>query len=363
MANQPLRILEKKAKKMLWSLVGACAGKAPTPPDLPLDFTKINTVLVIRPDRLGDVVLSTPVYETLKYAFPHLNISVLADSNQAGLLEDNPNIDRVIAYNSKQPLVTFRQLRDEHFDLTFTLNKKFSATATFLSLCSDAKIRVGYDHPENAWSQNIRVSPEGPTHHETENNLQLLKSLGIQETQNQPRLYFNSVETQKVVDLIQKFRTPWDRPVILVKCGTRIAKWGWEWEKFQTVIEHLLKSETAHVWLVSGPGEEVELQTAVSKMKNKPLLLPLLTAKELALLIQECDVLLCNHTGIMHLASAVNKPVCVIFKHGEIKRWGPLNSDSIILEERGNDSLSSDTVLNAILKLLNTNSSFSSSNG
>jgi heptosyltransferase III len=356
MANLVLYTLEKKIKQVLWSLIGACAGKAPSPPDLPLDFTDIKTVLVIRPDRLGDVVLSTPIYETLKNAYPHLQISVLAETTQAGLLADNPNISQVLAFNPKLPLNSFRQLRDEHFDLTFTLNKKFSATATFLSLCSGAKIRVGYDHPENAWAHNIRIPVEGPPQHETENNLELLRALGIQEIHSQPHLYFNTTETQKVVDLMQQFRNPWDRPVVLVKCGTRVAKWGWHWEKFQTVIEHLLESEKAQVWLVNGPGEEEELKTAISKMNHKPQLLPLFTAKELALLIQECDVLLCNHTGIMHLASAVNKPVCVIFKHGEIKRWGPLNSGSIILEERGDDSLMPDTVLNAILEILSSNS-------
>jgi ADP-heptose:LPS heptosyltransferase len=72
--------------------------------------------------------------------------------------------------------------------------------------------------------------------------------------------------------------------------------------------------------------------------------------------MQECDVLLCNHTGIMHLASAVNKPVCVIFKHGEIKRWGPLNLSSVVLEERDDDSLSIDTVSNTLLKMLDTDS-------
>jgi ADP-heptose:LPS heptosyltransferase len=356
MANITLRSLEKQAKLTLWNLMGMCAGRASDPPDLPLDFSTIKTVLVIRPDRLGDVVLSTPVYETLKNAFPHLDITVVTESSQAGLLADNPNISRVLTYSPTQPLNIFRQLKEEHFNLTLTLNKKFSGTATFLSLCSDAKIRVGYDHPENAWSQNIRVSPDGPPRHETENNLELLRVLGIQEIHNKPQLYFNNTETQKIVRIIQQLRTPWDRPVILVKCGTRIAKWGWRWKKFKFVIEHLLKMEKAQVWLISGPGEETELQTAVSTMEYKPQLLPLLTAKELALLIQECNVLLCNHTGIMHLASAVDKPVCVIFKHGEVKRWGPLNSDSIVLEERDEDSLSPDTVLNAILEMLNTNS-------
>ena len=353
MANQVLHTIEKKAKQMLWNLVGACAGKAPNPPDLPLDFTGIQTVLVIRPDRLGDVVLSTPVYETLKKAFPHLHISVLAASAQAELLADNPNISQVFVFDPKQPLNVFRQLRDEQFDLALTLNKKFSATATFFTLCSGAKIRVGYNHPENAWAHNIRVSLEGPSRHESENNLDLLWTLGIEEIQSQPRLYFNSAETRKIADLMQQYRPTREQPVVMVKSGTRIAKWGWRWEKFQTVIERLLELDKAQVWLVNGPREEAELQTAIANMQRKPQLLPLLTAKELALLMQECDVLLCNHTGIMHLASAVDKPVCVIFKHGEIKRWGPLNSGSVVLEERDDDPLSPDTVLNTLLEMLN----------
>ena len=355
MVNQVLHTIEKKAKQMLGNLVAACAGKAPNPPDLPLDFTGIQTVLVIRPDRLGDVVLSTPVYETLKKAFPHLHISVLAASAQAELLADNPNISQVFVFDPKQPLNVFRQLRNEQFDLALTLNKKFSATATFFTLCSGAKIRVGYNHPENAWAHNIRVSLEGPPRHESENNLDLLWALGIEEIQSQPRLYFNSAETRKIADLMQQYRPTREQPVVMVKSGTRIAKWGWRWEKFQTVIERLLELDKAQVWLVNGPGEEAELQTAIANMQRKPQLLPLLTAKELALLMQECDVLLCNHTGIMHLASAVDKPVCVIFKHGEIKRWGPLNSGSVVLEERDDDPLSPDTVLNTLLEMLNTN--------
>jgi heptosyltransferase III len=350
MAYPSLITLEKKAKQFLWRLVGACMGKAPNPPDLPLDFTEINTVLVIRPDRLGDVVLSTPVYETLKNAFPHLNINVLTESAQAGLLADNPNISSVLSFDPKQPLAIFRQLRDEHFDLTITLNKKFSGTATFFALCSGAKIRVGYDHPENAWAHNIRVPVEGPPQHECDNNLELLRALGIQEIQSQPRLYFSPQETQKIVDILQQFRTSWNQPVVLVKSGTRVARWGWQWEKFQTVIEHL--TDQAQVWMVNGPGEEAELKAAIANMQKKPQLLPQLSAKELALLMQECDVLLCNHTGIMHLASAVDKPVCVIFKHGEIKRWGPLNCNSVVLEERGEDSLSPDTVLGTLLEIL-----------
>ena len=204
MVNQVPKRIEKKAKQLLWNFIGICAGKAINPPKLPLDFKKIKSVLVIRPDRLGDVVLSTPVHETLKKEFPHLHISALVDNAQAGLLEDNPNIDRVFVMNLKQPLNVFRQLRDNHFDLALTLNKTFSATATFFSLSSGAQIRVGYDHKENAWAHNIRVPLDGPAQHETENNLELLRALGVQNIRNQPRLYFSPDETKKVAEIIRQ---------------------------------------------------------------------------------------------------------------------------------------------------------------
>ena len=354
MANQILHKIEKKTKQLLWNLIGICAGKASNPPNLPLDFKEIKSVLIIRPDRLGDVVLSTPVYETLKIEFPHLHISALVNNSQAGLLADNPNIDQIFVIDLKQPLHVFRQLRDSHFDLALTLNKKFSATATFYSLSSGAKIRVGYDHKENAWAHNIRVPCKGLVQHETENNLELLRALGIQKIQSQPRLYFSPDEDKKITDIIRQFRVSSNQPVLLVKSGTRIAKWGWPWKKFRVVIEQLL--ESTQVWMINGPGEETVLKAAIASMQNKPQLLPLLSAKELALLIQKCDLLLCNHTGIMHLASAVDKPVCVIFKHGKIKSWGPLNSDSVVLEERDDDSLSPDTVINTLITMLKTTS-------
>ena len=53
---------------------------------------------------------------------------------------------------------------------------------------------------------------------------------------------------------MQQFRVSEPTGIVLVKTGTRIAKWGWPWEKFKTVIEQLL--ESAQVWMVNGPGEE-----------------------------------------------------------------------------------------------------------
>ena len=79
-----LRSLEYHIKNSLWLLFRLFAKKNVPLAPLPLDFSKISNVLVVRTDRLGDVILSTPVYESLKTSFPHLKITVMVNPAQGG---------------------------------------------------------------------------------------------------------------------------------------------------------------------------------------------------------------------------------------------------------------------------------------
>ena len=345
-----LRYIEYQIKLIIWHLFRMFSGGHAPPAPVPVDFSKISNVLVVRPDRLGDVVLSTPVYESLKRSFPHLKITVMVNPIQAGVLEGNPHLHQIILMRRRRFWRAIRQSRKEKFDLAITLNKKFSATATFFTLCAGATINAGYRHSQSSWGYNIQLPVESPPCHEIQNNLALLKHMGVPQIIQQPQIYFNDGEKQKIAGIINSNKKA--RPLILVKTGTRIPEWGWQWEKFQIVIEHILKNDIADIWMINGPGEEAELESHISKMKFKPRLLPLVKVKELALLMQQCDLLFCNHTGIMHLASAVEKPACVIFKHGEIQRWGPIHPTSVVLDDRHQENLMPETVINTINEIL-----------
>jgi ADP-heptose:LPS heptosyltransferase len=342
--------LEKTAKNILWRVPGWCFPKRK--PGLSLDLADIKSVLVVRPDRLGDVILSTPVYRSIKSSLPGVRLTVLVDKSNAGLLKSDPNVDRVLEWDSSRPFKILRPLRREKYDLAFTLNKTFSATASALTFLSRAACRVGYENPKNAWMLDVQVGADTPPRHEVENNLELLKAVGLTKIVTTPKLYFNAQEEQAVDSLLKDKRKQTDRPLVLIKPGTRVPAWGWRLEKFQQVAEHLLKTETAEVFLISGPGEEKMTDGFMNAIEHPPVRLPPLSVMELALLIQKSDLLFCNHTGIMHLASAVNTPVLAIFKHGEIARWGPYHTPNVILEERHSDALTPETVLESIGKLL-----------
>lgn len=346
------RTLKQKAKHALWNIIGLVRSITRTRSVLPINFASVRSVLVLRPDRLGDVVLSTPVYESIKLSFPKIHVTALIDRANTSILTGNPNIDEITELNRKRPLRIFQKLRRHHFDVIFTLNKKFSATASLLALTSRANYRIGYAHKETHWLYDVCVPTGGPPRHEILNNLELLRTAGIHKVAEPPRLYFNETEARNVESVLHETRRFPRRPLVLVKPGTRIAEWGWPMEKFRAVTGRLIESGKAEALFICGPGEEAMIDNLVHGMSQKINRLPVLSIKELALAIRKSDLLLCNHTGIMHLGSAVQTPVVVIFKHGEIARWGPIHTRHAVLEERGNDSLTPETVLENIDRLL-----------
>ncbi|MCH8157183.1 MAG: glycosyltransferase family 9 protein [Nitrospinae bacterium] len=346
------RTLERKAKHALWRITGLAFSGTRTPPPLPIDFASVRSVLVLRPDRMGDVVLSTPVYESIKRSFPEIRVTALVDRANTALLSDNPNVDEIVALDRKRPGCAIRKLRRHHFDVVFTLNKKFSTTASLLALLCGAKYRVGYAHDETSWLYDVRVPVDGPPRHESLNNLELLRAAGMDHITEQTQIYFNDAEERKVESVLNETRRFPERPLVLIKPGTRVAEWGWSLENFRTVAERLSMSEKYEPLFICGPGEEAMTDALIQEMNPRVRRLPVLSVKELALAIRKSNLLFCNHTGIMHLASAVQTPIVVIFKHGEVARWGPLHTRHVVLEERGDDTLSSETVLENIDRLL-----------
>jgi len=338
-------------KSILWASIGLIVRTREHSP-LPINFSSALSVLVIRPDRLGDVVLSTPVYASIKKSFPHLRVSVLVSHSNTPILANNPNVDEIISFDSKNLGAIIKKIRRKKFDVVFTLNKKLSTTASLLALISKTKYRVGYAHNETSWLYDLRLPTNSLTRHESLNNIELLNYAGITKTITPPSLYFTADEEDKVDAMLNALRKYHERPLILIKPGARIAKWGWSLQKFRIVAEKLTKSKKAEVLLIFGPGEE-SLINSINKQTNVSIdRLPILPIKEVALVIKKSALLLCNHTGIMHLASAVSTPVVVIFKHGETARWGPINTQHILLEERNSDILSPEIALNKIDQLL-----------
>ena len=84
------------------------------------EIQKAINILFLRYDRIGDMVITTPVFRELKLAYPEINITVLASKANQYVLINNPYVDRVITNhknNLLKDLPTLLALRKEKFDV------------------------------------------------------------------------------------------------------------------------------------------------------------------------------------------------------------------------------------------------------
>ena len=68
---------------------------------MPLKLPDAPRILITRTDRIGDLVLTTPVFKALREKFPKAHIAALAFLEHREIIQDNPYLDEVILYDKK----------------------------------------------------------------------------------------------------------------------------------------------------------------------------------------------------------------------------------------------------------------------
>lgn len=150
-------------------------------------------VLVIRFSSLGDVVLTTPVYRSLKEAWPDCRITVLVKSEYAGILEGNPHIDRILTLSRERGLwACVRECRTQKFDVLLDLHANLRSWV--VRFFGGARKKIVYK--KDAWARRMlvwkkKVSPV-LERHTIERYLDALRELGIAPRRSLPEVYPDS---------------------------------------------------------------------------------------------------------------------------------------------------------------------------
>ena len=92
--------------------------------NLTFDLKKSKRVLILKYDRIGDMVVTTPIFRELKTAYPNTSISVLASEENKDVIRYNPYIDKIYT-NYKNSILndlpTLLKLRKKSFDVCIEL--------------------------------------------------------------------------------------------------------------------------------------------------------------------------------------------------------------------------------------------------
>jgi len=122
-----------------------------------IDFNTCK-ILFIRQDRIGDVLISTPLFGVLKKHYPNAILDVLLSESNYFVLENDPLIHHRWKYrkNIGNIVRLIHTLRNEQYDFVVDLMDNPSTTTTILCLLIKAKWNIGIDK-DNRFVYDILV--------------------------------------------------------------------------------------------------------------------------------------------------------------------------------------------------------------
>lgn len=314
-----------------------------------IDFNAIQRVLVIKLQHLGDVLLSTPVFATLKLQFPHLQIDALIYQETFPILENNSYIDNTHLINRnwkkegkfvqlQQELNLFKQLKNRKYDLIINLSDRWRGAWLVRVLQPQYSVSLPYSHRRGKfWKRSFTHIYRISTlyRHTVERNLDSIRRLGVRPTAGQKKLIYTV--SQQAKDKIGVLLTGQGdhKKLIVIHPTSRWMFKAWNPEGFAKVID-TLSSKGFQVALISGPGEievsyaEFILQKTQSQVLN---FAGKLSLDECGALISEADCFIGLDSVAMHIAASVNTACVVLFGPTTDKVWFPWLVEHRIIAE------------------------------
>ena len=294
----------------------------------------IKSILLIRLDHLGDVLLTTPAMRSLKKRFPQVRITMVIKEWSLEAIKNNPHIDNIIICNpfwtiaskeGKKPegicgiYHLIHLLRKEHFDLA--IDFKGDVRNILITFLSGAKRRVSYGIRGGGFLLTDDIPYESEIH-EIDKNLRLLNRLGINAQDDEMELYFNEEDMARVEQIFEQKGIDLSSQTIALHYGGASQFKCWDMDKFITLAERITENNSANVLFFGGPYEREALQLS-EKIEKGIFLMPDLTVCQMAAALKRCALLVCNDSGPMHMGFAVGTPTVAIFGPTFPNRFGP----------------------------------------
>ncbi len=271
-----------------------------------------NRIIIVQTAFIGDVIIITPLIKATKELYPNALLDVMVIPQTAGVLENNPNINKIILFNKrKNKIVSFIKtlllLRKNRYDIAITPHS--SVTTALLLKYAKIKVRIGY----NRWSAAKHLTHKVPHPdgiHKTVKNLSLLSVLTEKTFSNQTELFPTNVMQKKADDLLLKLKTN-TQNIIAIAPGSVWFTKKWPTEYYKKLANHLVKNNFGIILI--GSKDEIEICNEVLPSKNGINLAGKLSLLESAAVIKKCNLMICNDSGALHIANAMETDVFAFF--------------------------------------------------
>ena len=291
-----------------------------------------RNILIVRTDRIGDVVLTLPLVSILKKNFPDAKISFLLRNYTFPLAQNNLGIDEVITLeekNGRPEIISNKKKLRSKFDTCIIAYPTFRIALILFLAGIKNRIGTGYRWYSFLFNKKIYDHRKISEYHELEYNVRLLKALGINENVNPSNVQFNlhsSKESRQIIESELKSRkVDLSKKIVILHPGSGGSSIDLPFENMKKLIGKMAHELDVEI-LITGSSNEAELcQSLIVNEKTKNLA-GVFELKEMIALIEKAEILIANSTGPIHIAAALGKNIIGFYPKivsCSDKRWGP----------------------------------------
>lgn len=268
-------------------------------------------ILIIDTLRLGDVIMSLPVFKAVKERYPDSEVSVMVRTGFTEILEGNPYVDNIIPYYGKNTsnLKFIKNLMKEQYDVCINLCEGKLNSAVY---ASGIPKRIGYLQKHKRRDRFFLTDPvqwHGEFKGITSMFLKLLEPIGIFGADDKPELYIQPEDTASAAGLLPDV----EGLKILIHPGSR--KLTKVWPYYRELIEEIIRRFDAFIIIIGDSSEVPFINKILDGLENKNILnlAGRTTLKQLAAICSIADIAIGNDSGVLHIARAVKTPTITIF--------------------------------------------------
>ncbi|MFA8343339.1 MAG: glycosyltransferase family 9 protein, partial [Rhodothermaceae bacterium] len=274
-----------------------------------VDDVNINSqskVLLIRLNRIGDALVTTPFINQLK-KYTGCKIDILADRKNSFVFKNNPDLDNVFVF--KKGFSGFREtvkkLNSNNYDIVIDLHDDVSTTVTFLISALKIPVKIALDKGNETVYSKVVKKLDSEKHHVIERNLNILKELKLKVNKEEANIVYSVPESEyeEVDTFLEIYKLKKKKLVgINISAGSEARFWGVE--NYKQLADQLLSFDVNVILLCH--KDDVDKAKAINKT------LPIFYSPSFDIfsaMISRLDFLVTPDTSIIHIASAFEIPL------------------------------------------------------
>ncbi len=293
-----------------------------------------DRILISRTDRIGDLILTLPLIESIKARYPECRIDIIASDYASPVLENNDCLDTIIKINN----TTLKNDKDYRRELCETLkNNKYKAALIIfpeklisrIIYKSKIPIRIGTARRFQSiyFNRFLFHSRRANKKHESEYNLDFLQFFRQGEVIYTPHIYLKKDEIKTARRILAEVNV--SGRFIILHPGSGGSADRWPLGHFIELC-YILKKHDYSVVLTGSKEEEKKIAKAVNERTISLINFAGKTdIRTLGGLLSLADIVIANSTGPLHLATAVGTKVIGLYPNTHAMspvRWGPLGT-------------------------------------